>query len=88
MPRTARIGILDFGRIRARIKGPDPREEQALATYEQTVPSSFEDVENALVAYPATDSCLLPEYFGNVMKPIQRVSKPFGYSDEARVGPK
>jgi len=43
--------FLDFGRIRAQIKAANARQEQALATYEQTVLTSFEDVENALVAY-------------------------------------
>jgi multidrug efflux system outer membrane protein len=43
--------ILDFGRIRAQIKAANARQEQVLATYEQTVLASFEDVENALVAY-------------------------------------
>jgi NodT family efflux transporter outer membrane factor (OMF) lipoprotein len=43
--------IFDFGRIRAQIKAANARQEQALASYEQTVLTSFEDVENALVAY-------------------------------------
>jgi len=43
--------FLDFGRIRARIKAADARQEQALATYEKTVLTAFQDVENALVAY-------------------------------------
>jgi len=43
--------ILDFGRIHAQIKGANARQEQALATYEQTVLTAFQDVENALVAY-------------------------------------
>ena len=33
------------------IGGANARQEQALATYEQTVLTSLEDVENALVAY-------------------------------------
>jgi NodT family efflux transporter outer membrane factor (OMF) lipoprotein len=48
---TVRWRLLDFGRIRARIKAADARQEQALAAYERTVLRSFEDVENALVAY-------------------------------------
>ena len=43
--------ILDFGRIKAQIKGADARQEQALDTYQQTVLTAFQDVENALVAY-------------------------------------
>lgn len=43
--------VLDFGRIRARINAANARQEQALAAYEKTVLTSFEDVENALVAY-------------------------------------
>ena len=43
--------IFDAGRIRANIKVQNARQEQALAIYEKTVLASFEDVENALVAY-------------------------------------
>lgn len=43
--------IFDAGRIRANIKVQNARQEQALAVYEQTALSAFEDVENALVAY-------------------------------------
>ena len=43
--------IFDAGRIRANIKVQNARQEQALANYEQTALSAFEDVENALVAY-------------------------------------
>lgn len=43
--------LLDFGRIRAQIKAANARQQQALAAYERTVLLSFEDVENALVAY-------------------------------------
>ena len=43
--------IFDAGRIRANIKVQNARQEQALANYEKTVLTSFEDVENALVAY-------------------------------------
>ena len=41
----------DFGRIRANIHVQDARQEQALASYEETTLRAFEDVENALVAY-------------------------------------
>ena len=43
--------FLDFGRIRAQVKAANARQEQALASYEKAVLTSFEDVENALVAY-------------------------------------
>ena len=48
---TVRWRFLDFGRIRAQVKAATARQEQALAFYEKTVLVSFEDVENALVAY-------------------------------------
>jgi len=43
--------ILDFARIRAQIKVANAQQEQAVATYEKAVLTSFQDVENALVAY-------------------------------------
>ena len=43
--------ILDFSRMRAQIKVANAQQEQALATYEKAVLTSFQDVENALVAY-------------------------------------
>ena len=43
--------IFDGGRIRANIQVQDARQEEALATYEQTVLTALQDVENALVAY-------------------------------------
>jgi outer membrane protein TolC len=43
--------ILDFSRIRAQIKVANAQQEQALATYEKAVLTSFQDVENALAAY-------------------------------------
>ena len=48
---TVQWQIFDAGRIRANIKVQNARQEQALANYEQTALSAFEDVENALVAY-------------------------------------
>ncbi len=48
---TVQWNIFDAGRIRANIKIQNARQEQALATYEQTALSAFEDVENSLVAY-------------------------------------
>ena len=43
--------IFDAGRIRANIQVQNARQEQALANYENTALSAFEDVENALMAY-------------------------------------
>jgi len=43
--------IFDAGRIRANIRVQNAREEQALAGYEQTVLTAFEDTENALGSY-------------------------------------
>lgn len=43
--------VLDFGRIRAQIKAADAQTKQALAGYEKTVITAFQDVEDALVAY-------------------------------------
>jgi len=48
---TVQWRIFDSDRIRANIRVQDARQEQALATYEKAVLTSFEDVENALVAY-------------------------------------
>ena len=43
--------VFDGWRIRSNIKVEDARQEQALATYEQTVLIAFQEVENALAAY-------------------------------------
>jgi len=43
--------IFDAGRIRANIKVQNARQEQALAAYEQTVLTAFEEVEDNLVLY-------------------------------------
>jgi NodT family efflux transporter outer membrane factor (OMF) lipoprotein len=43
--------IFDAGHIRANIRLQNARQEEALATYEQTILGAFEDVENALTAY-------------------------------------
>ena len=48
---TVQWRIFDAGRIRANIRVKNARQEQALASFEKTVLTSFEDVENALVAY-------------------------------------
>jgi len=43
--------IFDAGRIRANVRVQNARQEQALAAYEETTLTAFEDVENSLVAY-------------------------------------
>ncbi len=48
---TVQWRIFDAGRIRANIKVQNARQEQALAAYEQTVLTAFEEVENNLVFY-------------------------------------
>lgn len=48
---TVQWRIFDAGRIRANIKVKNAQQEQALAGYEQTVLTAFEEVENNLVLY-------------------------------------
>lgn len=48
---TVQWRIFDAGRIRANIRIKNAKQEQALASFEKSVLTSFEDVENALVAY-------------------------------------
>jgi multidrug efflux system outer membrane protein len=48
---TAQWRLFDAGRIRANVHIQTARQEEALAGYEQTVLSAFEDVENALTTY-------------------------------------
>jgi outer membrane protein TolC len=43
--------IFDAGKIRANIAVQEARTDQQLSTYEQTVLTALEEVENALVAY-------------------------------------
>ncbi|CCB88540.1 efflux transporter outer membrane subunit [Simkania negevensis] len=43
--------ILYFGRIRENIRAQNSLQEQALLSYEQTILTALEDVENSLVAY-------------------------------------
>jgi NodT family efflux transporter outer membrane factor (OMF) lipoprotein len=43
--------IFDAGRVRAAIRVQNARQEQALAAYERTVLTAFEEVENGLVSY-------------------------------------
>ncbi|MBY0276215.1 efflux transporter outer membrane subunit [Candidatus Binatia bacterium] len=46
-----RWNVFDAGRIRALIGAEEARTTQALASYEQTILTSLEEVENALVTY-------------------------------------
>jgi NodT family efflux transporter outer membrane factor (OMF) lipoprotein len=48
---TMQWRIFDARRIRANIRVQSARQEQALAGYEETVLTAFEEVENGLVAY-------------------------------------
>ena len=48
---TIRWPIFAGGRIRAQIKVQDAQQEQALASYEKSVLTALEEVENTLVAY-------------------------------------
>lgn len=48
---TVQWRIFDAGRIRANIKVQNARQEAALAGYEKTVLTAFEEVENGLVLY-------------------------------------
>ena len=48
---TVQWRIFDAGRIRANIRLQNARQEEALASYEQTVLSAMQDVEMALTAY-------------------------------------
>lgn len=43
--------IFDAGRVRATIRVQNARQEEALAAYERTVLTAFEEVENGLVTY-------------------------------------
>ena len=47
--------IIYFGRIRANIRVQNAKQQQALFDYEQTILTSLEDVENALVSYYKED---------------------------------
>ena len=48
---TMQWRIFDAGRIRSNIKLQNARQEEALAAYEKTVLTAFEEVENGLVVY-------------------------------------
>jgi NodT family efflux transporter outer membrane factor (OMF) lipoprotein len=43
--------ILDYGHVRSQIQTANAEAQQSLAMYDKTVLTSFEDVENAIVAY-------------------------------------
>jgi NodT family efflux transporter outer membrane factor (OMF) lipoprotein len=43
--------IFDMGRVRSQIQAANAQAQQSLAVYEKAVLTSFEDVENTLVAY-------------------------------------
>jgi len=48
---TVQWQLFDSGRVRANIRLQNAKQEEALAKYEKTVLTGFEEVENALVAY-------------------------------------
>ena len=48
---SVRWPIFTFGRIRAQIDVQNAQQEQALASYEKSILTALEEVENALVAY-------------------------------------
>jgi NodT family efflux transporter outer membrane factor (OMF) lipoprotein len=52
--------VFDSGRIRANIKVQGARQEEALAAYEKSVLTGYEEVENALVAYAKEQSRNVP----------------------------
>ncbi|WP_316199214.1 efflux transporter outer membrane subunit [Bradyrhizobium sp. SZCCHNS2002] len=48
---TIQLPIIDFGRVRAMVRQADARQQEALATYEQTIRAALADVESSLTAY-------------------------------------
>lgn len=48
---TVSLPIIDFGRVRALVRQADARQQQALATYEQTVLAAMADVESSMTGY-------------------------------------
>ncbi|PZP40288.1 MAG: hypothetical protein DI585_01560 [Pseudomonas fluorescens] len=48
---TVSLPLIDFGRVRALVRQADARQQQALATYEQTVLTALADVETSLSRY-------------------------------------
>ncbi|MEY2411042.1 MAG: outer membrane protein multidrug efflux system [Verrucomicrobiota bacterium] len=48
---SVRWRILEYPRLRAQVRAQNAQQEQALAQFQQTVLTSLEEVENALVAY-------------------------------------
>lgn len=53
---AVRWPVFQFGRLRAAVGVANARADQALVRYEQTVLTSFEDVENTLVAFTREQS--------------------------------
>lgn len=51
-----RWNIFDYGRVRSTINAAGAREQQALANYDATVLSAFEEVENRIVAFTQEQS--------------------------------
>lgn len=62
--------IFDGWRIRSNIEVQNARQEQSLATYEKTVLTAFQDVENALIAY--TSEQIRHEALANAVEASQR----------------
>ncbi len=52
---NAVMPLINFGRIRSRIKAQDARQEQAYYNYEKSVLSALEEIENSLVRYSNKD---------------------------------
>jgi NodT family efflux transporter outer membrane factor (OMF) lipoprotein len=48
---TIQLPIIDFGRVRAMVRQADARQQEALATYEQTIKAALADVESSLTTY-------------------------------------
>jgi NodT family efflux transporter outer membrane factor (OMF) lipoprotein len=48
---TIQLPIIDFGHVRALVRLADARQQEALATYEQTIKLALADVESSLTAY-------------------------------------
>jgi multidrug efflux system outer membrane protein len=48
---TIQLPIIDFGRVRAMVRQADARQQEALATYEQTIKAALADIESSLTAY-------------------------------------
>ena len=77
---TVQWRVFDAGRIRANIRVQDARQEQALDSYQETVLSAFEDVENALVSYAKeqTRRRLLEDAVTSSQQSLQLAQKLYG----------